>query len=86
MVLVPLGADQFLHSGRCAALGAARSLEADGVTPDTVRATVGAVLSDPAPGRVARALGDEIAAMPGPEHGVALLEELARTGVPPPWV
>lgn len=83
MVLLPIAADQFLHAGRCSALGAARALDVPSLTPDAVRDAVRAVLHEPGFRDCAHALRDEIAAMPRVEHAVALLEELVRTGVPP---
>jgi UDP:flavonoid glycosyltransferase YjiC (YdhE family) len=76
-VLIPLGADQPLNAARCAALGAARVLDAVTATPESVRATVSEVLADPGYRRAAELLRDEIAAQPGPEQAVPLLERLA---------
>jgi UDP:flavonoid glycosyltransferase YjiC (YdhE family) len=77
MVLVPLGADQPLNAARCAALGVARVLDAAELTPEAVGAAASAMLADPGPRRAAARLRDEIAALPGTEHAVRLLEGLA---------
>ena len=76
-VLIPMGADQPLNAARCEALGVARVLDAVGATPETVREAVSTVLADPTYWRAAERLRDEIAALPGPAHAVALLERLA---------
>ncbi|HEU4324864.1 MAG TPA: glycosyltransferase [Roseiflexaceae bacterium] len=80
MVLLPMGADQPLNAARCAALGVARVLDALEATPADVRDAVAAVLADPRPRRAAERLRDEIAALPGPESAVPLLERLATGG------
>jgi UDP:flavonoid glycosyltransferase YjiC (YdhE family) len=48
-------------------------------TPATVRDAAATVLADPADRRAAGRLRDEAAALPPPEHAVALLERLVRT-------
>ena len=77
MVLIPLGADQPLNAARCEALGAARVLDPITVTPEGVRAAATAVLAEPSYRRAAQRVQDEIRALPGPEHALALLERLA---------
>jgi UDP:flavonoid glycosyltransferase YjiC (YdhE family) len=84
LVLLPLGADQPLNAARCAELGVARVLDAVRVTPEGVREAVSTVLSEPAYRLHAARIRDEIAALPGPEHGLALLEGLAAERPPPP--
>jgi UDP:flavonoid glycosyltransferase YjiC (YdhE family) len=83
MVLVPLGADQFLHADRLTALGAARTLALEALTPDAVRRAVRGILGEPAPRAAARRLRDEIASAPGTQRALALLDEFVRTGMPP---
>jgi MGT family glycosyltransferase len=80
MVLVPMGADQPLNAARCAELGVALALDPLQATPDSVREAAATVLADPRYRRNAERLRDEIAAMPPPDHAVALLEELCRAG------
>jgi UDP:flavonoid glycosyltransferase YjiC (YdhE family) len=76
-VAIPLSADQPDHARRCAMLGVGRVIEYDALSPETVRRAVLTVLADPTYRENAVRLRDEIAALPGPEHGVALLERLA---------
>jgi UDP:flavonoid glycosyltransferase YjiC (YdhE family) len=77
MVLVPMGADQPHNAARCEDLGAARVLDPSVATPDGVREAVRAVLTQPGYRHAAERVRDEIAALPGPEHAVSLLETLA---------
>jgi MGT family glycosyltransferase len=76
LVLLPLGADQPLNAGRAEQLGVALVLDAVAAAPEAIRAAAAAVLADPAYHRRAQRIRDEIAALPGPEHAVALLESL----------
>ena len=82
VVLLPLGADQFLHAGRCRDLEVGLVLEGDAVSPESMRAAVRRILDEPAFGENARRLRDEIAAMPDVHHAVALLERLVKSGRP----
>jgi catechol 2,3-dioxygenase-like lactoylglutathione lyase family enzyme len=77
-VLSPMGADQPRNAARCAELGLARVLDAVAATPAAVRDAVSGVLADPGYRRAAERLRDEIAAQPGPEDAVRLLERIAR--------
>ena len=77
LVLIPMGADQPHNAVRCADLGLARWLDPIATTPEEVRDAVAAVLADPSYRRAAERLRDEIAALPGPEQALALLERLA---------
>ncbi|HET6173674.1 MAG TPA: glycosyltransferase [Gaiellales bacterium] len=77
MVLIPLGADQPANAARCAELGIARVLDAVRATPEQVLEAVSVALLDPVCRRAAQQMRDEIAALPGPVHAVALLERLA---------
>ncbi len=51
-------------------------------TPETIRAAVEAVLHDQSYRTNSRVFQDEMAALPGPEYGVALLERLVRERQP----
>jgi UDP:flavonoid glycosyltransferase YjiC (YdhE family) len=75
-VLLPMGTDQPANAARCEALGVARVLEVLSATPADVRAAVSAVLSEPSYREAAERLRDEIAALPGPDHAVELLNTL----------
>ena len=77
MVVIPMGADQPLNAARCATLGVAHVLDAAAATHATVREAVSRVLEDSAYRLAAARIRDEIAASPGPEHAVTLLERLA---------
>jgi UDP:flavonoid glycosyltransferase YjiC (YdhE family) len=77
MLLIPLGADQPSNAARCAELGVARVLDAAQATPDDVREAVSILLLDRSYRLAAERMRDEIAALPGPAHAVALLERLA---------
>ncbi|WP_326562817.1 glycosyltransferase [Micromonospora sp. NBC_01796] len=77
MVLAPMGADQPANAARCAELGVGRVLDAFSVTPDAAAEAVTTVLTDDGYRRAAVRLRDEIAALPGPDHAVPLLERLA---------
>jgi MGT family glycosyltransferase len=76
-VLIPMGADQPANAKRCEELGLARVLDAVAATPEDVRDAVSTVLSNPTYRAAAVRLRDDIAALPGPEHAVALLERLS---------
>jgi UDP:flavonoid glycosyltransferase YjiC (YdhE family) len=76
LVLLPMGADQPYNAARCEALGVARSLDVIAATPADVRDAVAEVLGDPSYRMAAERLRDEFAALPGPEHAVALIEQL----------
>ncbi len=82
LVVVPLLADQPLNAACCAALGVGRVVEPEERTPDAIRAGVRAVLADPSYRTNAERVRDEIAALPGPEHAVELLERLVSEKQP----
>ncbi len=73
MVLVPQGADQFENAARCAELGAGLVLMPGEVTSRSVREAVETVLAEPAHRASARAMAEEIAAMPHPREAAARL-------------
>lgn len=77
LVVIPFGADQPLNAARCASLGVGVTIGPEARTAEAIRAAVRAVLADPAYGANAARVRDEMAALPGPEHAVALLERLA---------
>jgi UDP:flavonoid glycosyltransferase YjiC (YdhE family) len=76
MLLIPMGADQPLNAARCKALGVAQVLDPIAATPQDVRAAATTVLETPSYRQSAQQLQTEIAALPGPEHTVTLLEQL----------
>jgi UDP:flavonoid glycosyltransferase YjiC (YdhE family) len=84
MVIVPISADQPLLARRCAALGVGRVVEREVVEAATIRAAVRDLLGNPAHRERAEGIRREIAALPGPEHAVELLERLATEQQPLP--
>ena len=82
MVVIPIGADQPRNAQRCRDLHVARVLHALEATPDRVRAATSDVLADPTYRLSAEGMRDEIAALPGPDHAVTLLERLAKERQP----
>lgn len=83
MVVVPLaGGDQVGNARRCAALGVGRVVGPEERTPEAIRAAVREVLGDPGYRERAARLRDEILALPGPEYGIALLEQLVDRATP----
>lgn len=77
LLLLPQGANQFHNAEACVAAGVGRRLLPAEVTPEAVRAAVRALLDDRRLRDAARGVQAELSAMPGPERGVALLEQLA---------
>lgn len=77
LLLLPQGANQFHNAEACVAAGVGRRLLPPEVTPEAVREAVRALLDDRRLRDAARRVQGELAAMPGPERGVALLERLA---------
>jgi UDP:flavonoid glycosyltransferase YjiC (YdhE family) len=77
-LILPLGADQPINAEASQRIGTARTLRPDSLTPELVRQQVREVLADNAMRERVRRMRDEIQAQPGVEHGVALLEQLAR--------
>lgn len=71
LVIVPISADQPLLARRCAALGVARVVERE-----AIRDEVRELLGNRAYRERAGAIQREIAALPGPEHAVGLVERL----------
>ncbi len=82
MVVTPMSADQPYNAECCAALGVGRVIAPDNRTPEAIRAAVREVLAAPSYRANAERLRDEMAALPGPEHAVALLERLAAEKQP----
>ncbi|MCP4004699.1 MAG: glycosyltransferase [bacterium] len=83
-LLIPLGADQAENADRCVGLGVGQVLDALRVTPESVRLAVETLLGTPSYRRRAQRLRDEIAALPGPDYAIGLLERLAREKQPIP--
>jgi UDP:flavonoid glycosyltransferase YjiC (YdhE family) len=82
MVVIPIGADQPRNARRCEDLRVARVVPALEATVAGVREAASDVLADPSYRLSAERVRDEIAALPGPDHAVTLLERLATDGQP----
>ncbi|MDQ6909643.1 MAG: hypothetical protein M3Z84_02480 [Actinomycetota bacterium] len=78
ILVLPQGANQFHNADACVAAGVGRGLLPAGVSPESVRAEVSTLLEVCSFGENARGIAREIQAMPGPEEGVRLLEQLER--------
>ena len=83
MVLMPISADQPYSAERCAALGVGVALGPGERSPTAVREAVRTVLAERRYTGRAREVQREMAALPGLEHAVALLEALQRNPVAP---
>lgn len=77
MALIPLWADQPVNAQTCARLGVGITVAPDRLTSETIGAATRALLAEPLYRENARRVRDAMAAMPGPEYAVALLERLA---------
>jgi MGT family glycosyltransferase len=82
VVSIPIDADQPVNADRCVALGVGITIEPGRRTPEAIRAAADEVLRDPVYRRNAERVRDQIAGLPGPEHAVTLLEQLATEGRP----
>ncbi len=82
LLVLPQGANQFTNAEACVSAGVGRRLLRPEMDPDTVRREVLLLLEDPQWTEKARSVAQEIAAMPGPVEGVALLERLAAEREP----
>ena len=77
MVVIPVQGDQPRNAQRCADLGAGVVVGPEERTPAVIQTAVRAVLADPSYRENAALLRDEIAALPGMDRAVELLERLA---------
>ena len=82
MVLIPIQADQPYNAACCAALGVGAVIEPGERSAEAIREAVRVVMDDRSYRQNAERLRDEMAALPGPEYAVALLERLARDKEP----
>ncbi len=82
LVVVPIAADHPQNAARCRALGLGKVVTPADLTPESARDAVLGVLGDLTYRRNAERLRDEMAALPGPEYAVALLERLAAERQP----
>lgn len=82
LIVIPIGADQFYCAERCAALGVAEVIDPDHRSPESTAHAAGTVLGDPRYRTSAAHVQAEMAALPGPEHAVELLEQLVTSRRP----
>lgn len=82
ILVLPQGANQFHNAEALVNSGVARALLPGEVTPAAVRDGLHALLSETRHRQAASAIAAELAAMPGPELVVGLLERLARDRAP----
>jgi UDP:flavonoid glycosyltransferase YjiC (YdhE family) len=82
MVVIPLGADQPLNAACCAALGVGVVIEPGARSAEAIQAAVHQIRATPAYRQKAEDLRDAMAALPGPEVAVHLLERLAQEKQP----
>lgn len=73
---LPQAADQFINAGQGAAAVAALTLAPGAASADAIADALGRLLHEPQFADAARRVGDEIAAMPGPDDVAAVLETL----------
>ena len=78
ILVLPQGANQFHNAEMCVAGGVGRCLLPPEVTAPAVRHELSILLDDPGYGARARGIQQEFQAMPGPDEGVRLLEQLER--------
>lgn len=76
LVVLPITGDQPYAADRCAALGVGQVVTADERAPTAIREAVRRVLDDRAYRANAERFRNEMAALPGPDQAVALLEQL----------
>jgi UDP:flavonoid glycosyltransferase YjiC (YdhE family) len=77
-VVVPQGADNFIHGAMLERAGVARVLLPDQVTPDQVGHAVRSVLEDASYRAAAGDIADELVGMPGPEQVADALRDRYR--------
>jgi UDP:flavonoid glycosyltransferase YjiC (YdhE family) len=78
LVVLPMGADQLPNAQRCEQLGVGVVLDAVRATPRMVRDTTSALLHDADAREAAERIRDEIAALPGPDAVVPVIEQLVE--------
>lgn len=77
VVVLPVNADQPRNGARCEVLGVGRSVATEVRTPETIRAAVRAVLSEPSYARNAAQVRNELATLPGLDEATRCIEQLA---------
>ena len=77
LVVIPISGDQPYTAERVEALGLGRRVGPEERTPGTIRKRLREVMRDPGYRKNARQFAAEMAALPGVDYAVELLEELA---------
>ena len=78
LVVIPIGGDQPYTAERVEALGLGRRVGPDERSSDVIRARLREVLADPAYRAAARTFAADMAALPGLDRAVRLVEQIAR--------
>ena len=84
LVVIPISGDQPYTAERVEALGLGRRVGPDERRSDVIRERLREVLTDPAYREHARGFAADMAALPGMDHAVGLLERLVRDRRPIP--
>lgn len=82
MVIIPLIADQFFNAYASQDLQIGQVVERNQLTPESIRAAVDKVLTNPLYREKARQLQTEMHALPNQQHAVRLVEQLAANREP----
>lgn len=82
LVVVPLFSDQPDNARRCSELGLGRVIAPPNLNPEAVRDAVRAVIMEPSYRDNVYHLRVEMRALPRPDHGVRLLEQLVSARTP----
>lgn len=82
LVVVPFLSDQPDNARRCAELGLGRIIAPPNLNPQAVRDAVRAAMMEPSYRDNMRLMRAEMRALPGPDHGVRLLEQLVSARTP----
>jgi UDP-N-acetylglucosamine:LPS N-acetylglucosamine transferase len=82
MVILPIAADQHVNAQSCGNLGVGRVVGPEERAPQAIRAAVGEVLATQTYPVSAERVRDDMAAMPGAEYAVELLERLVADKQP----
>ncbi len=77
LALIPRGADQPENAVRCEALGVGRIIGTPEINGERARQAVAGMLADPTYRRAARRIRNDIAALPGVDHALNLIELVA---------
>lgn len=78
MLMTPIAADQLDNAEVCTAAGVARTIDFDDVSAESVSKALAAMLADGSMGDRSATVAKEIAAMPGPDAALRVIEDVAR--------